>query len=128
TAVRATLVPLTESPGPSGVGSGTTSFAMLKGRQFQEAKREVLTRFERDYFAALAEEAKGDVSEMARRAGRERARVRASLSAASCRTQSATTARRSRRRRRATCRRGLGVPVWSRPTSEPICGGTASLR
>jgi DNA-binding NtrC family response regulator len=77
--VAAHLGAMTESPGASGVGSGPSSFAMLKGRQFQEAKREVLTRFERDYFAALAEEAKGNVSEMARRAGMERAHVRAYL-------------------------------------------------
>jgi DNA-binding NtrC family response regulator len=51
----------------------------MKGRQFQDAKRDVLARFERDYFAALAEEAKGNVSEMARRAGMERAHVRAYL-------------------------------------------------
>ena len=38
-----------------------------------------LTRFERDYFAALSEESKGNVSEMARRAGMERAHVRAYL-------------------------------------------------
>ena len=41
--------------------------------------RDVLARFERDYFAALADEAKGNVSEMARRAGMERAHVRAYL-------------------------------------------------
>ena len=62
---------LAETPtaGSSGISS---SFAGMKGRQFQDAKREVLTRFERDYFAALAEESKGNVSEMARRAGMER--------------------------------------------------------
>jgi DNA-binding NtrC family response regulator len=51
----------------------------FKGRPFQEAKRDVLARFERDYFAALADESKGNVSEMARRAGMERAHVRAYL-------------------------------------------------
>ena len=51
----------------------------VRGRAFQDAKREVLARFERDYFAALADEAKGNVSEMARRAGMERAHVRAYL-------------------------------------------------
>jgi DNA-binding NtrC family response regulator len=60
-------------------GGGSAALSALKGRQFQEAKREVLTRFERDYFAALNEEAKGNVSEMARRAGMERAHVRAYL-------------------------------------------------
>jgi DNA-binding NtrC family response regulator len=68
---------LTESPlgGPMfGGGLGVT-----RGQKFQEAKRDVLARFERDYFAALSEEAKGNVSEMARRAGMERAHVRAYL-------------------------------------------------
>lgn len=66
--------------GGGGAGGGAgVSFASFKGRQFQEAKRDVLARFERDYFAALAEEAKGNVSEMARRAGMERAHVRAYL-------------------------------------------------
>ncbi len=50
-----------------------------RGKQFQEAKREVLARFESDYFSGLAQEAKGNVSEMARRAGMERAHVRAYL-------------------------------------------------
>ena len=69
----------------SGGAAGTTnsgaafSLASFKGRQFQEAKRDVLAHFERDYFAALADEAKGNVSEMARRAGMERAHVRAYL-------------------------------------------------
>ncbi|WP_231511036.1 sigma 54-interacting transcriptional regulator [Chondromyces apiculatus] len=66
------------SAGGGGTG-GTFSLASFKGRQFQEVKRDVLARFERDYFAALAEEAKGNVSEMARRAGMERAHVRAYL-------------------------------------------------
>ena len=57
-------------------GGGSISF---KGRQFQEAKRDVLAKFERDYFAQLADESKGNVSEMARRAGMERAHVRAYL-------------------------------------------------
>jgi DNA-binding NtrC family response regulator len=83
--VSAHLGSLTETPHASPVGGGmggggfATSFGALKGRQFQEAKRDVLARFERDYFAALAEEAKGNVSEMARRAGMERAHVRAYL-------------------------------------------------
>ena len=51
----------------------------FRGRAFQDAKRDVLTRFERDYFASLSEEAKGNVSEMARRAGMERAHVRTYL-------------------------------------------------
>ncbi|MFO0759758.1 MAG: sigma 54-interacting transcriptional regulator [Byssovorax sp.] len=75
--IAAHLGAMTEAPlasgGPSPLSGG------IKGRQFQDAKRDVLTRFERDYFAALNEEAKGNVSEMARRAGMERAHVRAYL-------------------------------------------------
>ncbi len=69
---------LTEGAGTAFGGGGLTA-TPLRGKQFQEAKREVLTRFERDYFAMLHEEAKGNVSEMARRAGMERAHVRAYL-------------------------------------------------
>ena len=75
--VAAHLGSLTETP--ANQSGAVMSAAMFKGRQFQEAKREVLARFERDYFAALAEDAKGNVSEMARRAGMERAHVRAYL-------------------------------------------------
>lgn len=60
-------------------GDGPALLGGPKGRQFQEAKRDVLARFERDYFAVLFDEAKGNVSEMARRAGMERAHVRAYL-------------------------------------------------
>jgi DNA-binding NtrC family response regulator len=69
---------LTESPmaGPFLGGGPAGGF---KGQKFQDAKRDVLTRFERDYFAALSDESKGNVSEMARRAGMERAHVRAYL-------------------------------------------------
>jgi DNA-binding NtrC family response regulator len=79
--ISAHLGALTETPAPGSpaISGGGQSFGQLKGRQFQDAKREVLTKFERDYFAALAEEAKGNVSEMARRAGMERAHVRAYL-------------------------------------------------
>lgn len=51
----------------------------FKGKGFQEAKHDVLARFERDYFAGLYEEAKGNISEIARRAGMERAHVRTYL-------------------------------------------------
>jgi DNA-binding NtrC family response regulator len=76
--IAAHLGAMTEAAAAAG-GLGGGGFGALKGRQFQDAKREVLARFERDYFAVLAEEAKGNVSEMARRAGMERAHVRAYL-------------------------------------------------
>jgi DNA-binding NtrC family response regulator len=76
--VAAHLGALSESSQPGGT-SPSAPLASFKGRQFQEAKRDVLARFERDYFAVLADEAKGNVSEMARRAGMERAHVRAYL-------------------------------------------------
>ena len=69
---------MTESPLPGPLGGGGVP-GTFKGQKFQDSKRDVLTRFERDYFAALNEEAKGNVSEMARRAGMERAHVRAYL-------------------------------------------------
>ena len=69
---------MTESPLPGSLGGSGVPGA-FKGQKFQDSKRDVLTRFERDYFAALGEEAKGNVSEMARRAGMERAHVRAYL-------------------------------------------------
>ncbi len=62
--------------GTASVPGGSGSY---KGRPFQDAKRDVLARFEREYFQALNEDAKGNVSEMARRAGMERAHVRAYL-------------------------------------------------
>ena len=79
--VSAHLGALTEAPigPPIGGGGASGAFSSMKGQKFQDAKRDVLTRFERDYFAALSEEAKGNVSEMARRAGMERAHVRAYL-------------------------------------------------
>jgi two-component system, NtrC family, response regulator HydG len=46
---------------------------------FAEAKRQAMTSFERDYFTALADGAKGNVSEMARQSGMERHHVRAYL-------------------------------------------------
>jgi DNA-binding NtrC family response regulator len=76
--IAAHLGALTESPmtAPMLGGGPPGSF---KGQKFQDAKKDVLARFERDYFAALSEEAKGNVSEMARRAGMERAHVRTYL-------------------------------------------------
>jgi DNA-binding NtrC family response regulator len=75
--VAAHLGALTETHvATPGLGAAPGAF---KGMKFQDAKRDVLAHFERDYFAALSEEAKGNVSEMARRAGMERAHVRAYL-------------------------------------------------
>ncbi len=51
----------------------------VRGRTFQDAKREVLARFERDYFTALYAECSGNVSEIGRRAAMERAHVRGYL-------------------------------------------------
>jgi DNA-binding NtrC family response regulator len=75
--IAAHLGALSESS--SSAGMAGAPLASFKGRQFQDAKRDVLARFERDYFAVLSEDAKGNVSEMARRAGMERAHVRAYL-------------------------------------------------
>lgn len=61
---------------------GTTAAAdttAARGRPFQDAKRDVLARFEREYFAALHAECGGNVSEMARRSAMERAHVRGYL-------------------------------------------------
>jgi DNA-binding NtrC family response regulator len=77
--IAAHLGSMTEAPMAGPLGGNGGSFAGFKGRQFQDAKRDVLARFERDYFAALSDESKGNVSEMARRAGMERAHVRAYL-------------------------------------------------
>jgi len=77
--IAAHLGAMTESPLPGPLGGGGGIPGTFKGQKFQDSKRDVLTRFERDYFAALSEESKGNVSEMARRAGMERAHVRAYL-------------------------------------------------
>jgi DNA-binding NtrC family response regulator len=50
-----------------------------RGRTFQDAKREILARFEREYFTALYAECTGNVSEIGRRAAMERAHVRGYL-------------------------------------------------
>src|ERR1700722_19892748 len=50
-----------------------------RGRTFQDAKRDVLSRFEREYFTALYAECSGNVSEIGRRAAMERAHVRGYL-------------------------------------------------
>jgi DNA-binding NtrC family response regulator len=53
--------------------------APTRGRTFQDAKREILARFEREYFMALYAECNGNVSEIGRRAAMERAHVRGYL-------------------------------------------------
>jgi DNA-binding NtrC family response regulator len=50
-----------------------------RGRTFQDAKRDVLARFEREYFTALYAECNGNVSEIGRRSAMERAHVRGYL-------------------------------------------------
>jgi DNA-binding NtrC family response regulator len=50
-----------------------------RGRTFQDAKRDILARFEKDYFIALHAECNGNVSEIGRRAAMERAHVRGYL-------------------------------------------------
>ncbi len=64
------------APHASMTNDNVTSY---KGKGFQEAKHDVLARFERDYFATLYDDAKGNISEIARRAGMERAHVRTYL-------------------------------------------------
>ncbi len=63
----------------SGAGGPVNLAAAFAGSPFQDAKRDVLARFASDYFTHLAEESSGNVSEMARRAGMERAHVRTYL-------------------------------------------------
>jgi DNA-binding NtrC family response regulator len=57
----------------------TAESTPTRGRTFQDAKRDVLARFEREYFTALYAECNGNVSEMGRRAAMERAHVRGYL-------------------------------------------------
>lgn len=61
------------------VGSSASDSTPTRGRTFQDAKREVLSRFEREYFTALYAECSGNVSEIGRRAAMERAHVRGYL-------------------------------------------------
>ena len=68
---------LAEGGTPMNKGGG--GFGGFDGRPFQEAKREILASFAKEYFDTLAKEAEGNVSEMARRAGMERAHVRTYL-------------------------------------------------
>jgi DNA-binding NtrC family response regulator len=60
----------------------SSPFSEVEGtrrRTFQDAKRDVLTHFERDYFAELYVACGGNISEVARRSGMERAHVRGYL-------------------------------------------------
>lgn len=67
-------------PTEGGFGGGSGNLAAaFAGSPFQDAKRDVLAKFSKDYFTHLAEESRGNVSEMARRAGMERAHVRTYL-------------------------------------------------
>ncbi len=59
--------------------SSASESTPTRGRTFQDAKREVLARFEREYFTALYAECTGNVSEIGRRAAMERAHVRGYL-------------------------------------------------
>jgi DNA-binding NtrC family response regulator len=59
--------------------TSTAESTPTRGRTFQDAKRDVLARFERDYFTALYAECGGNVSEIGRRAAMERAHVRGYL-------------------------------------------------
>jgi DNA-binding NtrC family response regulator len=68
--LAAHLAPVTTSAAES---------APTRGRTFQDAKREVLARFEREYFTTLHAECGGNVSEIGRRAAMERAHVRGYL-------------------------------------------------
>jgi DNA-binding NtrC family response regulator len=63
----------------SPVSTTVAESAPTRGRTFQDAKREVLARFEREYFTALHAECAGNVSEIGRRAAMERAHVRGYL-------------------------------------------------
>ena len=61
------------------MSSAASESTPTRGRTFQDAKRDVLARFEREYFTALYAECNGNVSEIGRRAAMERAHVRGYL-------------------------------------------------
>lgn len=61
------------------MSSAASESTSTRGRTFQDAKREVLARFEREYFTSLYAECNGNVSEIGRRAAMERAHVRGYL-------------------------------------------------
>src|SRR5208282_3083085 len=64
---------------PMVASSSSSETKHTRGRTFQDAKRDILTHFERDYFTALYAECGGNISEIARRSGMERAHVRGYL-------------------------------------------------
>ena len=64
---------------PRADGQRRAESTPTRGRTFQDAKRDVLARFEREYFTALYAECSGNVSEIGRRAAMERAHVRGYL-------------------------------------------------
>jgi DNA-binding NtrC family response regulator len=64
---------------PMVASSSSSETKHTRGRTFQDAKRDVLAHFERDYFTALYAECSGNISEIARRSGMERAHVRGYL-------------------------------------------------
>lgn len=76
--IAAHLGTMSDTLNPGGIDHPSMPTS-LRGRSFQDAKKEILARFERDYFDALYRDARGNVSEMARRAGMERAHVRTYL-------------------------------------------------
>ncbi len=61
------------------IATSESTRTVTGGRTYQDAKRELLARFERDYFTALYAECDGNVSEIGRRAAMERAHVRSYL-------------------------------------------------
>jgi len=65
------VLTLARDDGPASTARPSTAF--------NEAKRQAVSSFERDYFTSLARRAKGNVSEMARQSGMERHHVRAYL-------------------------------------------------
>ncbi len=64
---------------PMVASSSCSEPKQARGRTFQDAKRDVLAHFERAYFTALYAECGGNISEIARRSGMERAHVRGYL-------------------------------------------------
>ena len=69
------VLTLARPEGSRSIGSSTSG----DGSSFGDAKRSAIASFEHTYFADLSQSTKGNVSEMARRAGMERHHVRAYL-------------------------------------------------